>query len=103
MLSTLRRLRKAWLRQISGAPDLFLMVGIVCILIFGAALSLLLISILFNLQDKVASSDFLMRLAIGFCSAFLFLGGYLVFSSLRNSTMPGTLLFRLTHFDWRKR
>ena len=93
----------AWIKFVSGAPDLVFLVGTITVVFFAPAVALLTVEMIFNTEDLFPSAQMLLPWAITFSSFFLMIGGVMIFFSIRYSATPGSLLYRLTHLGQRRR
>jgi hypothetical protein len=103
MFAIFRRSWVAWVKYISGAPDLFFLVGTITVVFFAPAVAMLTAEMIYHTEDLFPRPEILLPGAIIFSSFFLLAGGFLIFCSIRYSATPGSLLYRLTHLGWRKR
>src|ERR1700733_7735419 len=86
----------AWVKYVSGAPDLFFLVGTITVIFFAPAVAMLMVEMIFHTEDLFPAAQILLPSAITFSSLFLLIGGFMVFCSIRYSSVPGSLLYRLT-------
>jgi len=93
----------AWVKYVSGAPDLFFLVGAIMVVFFAPAVAVLTAEMIFHTEDLFPSAQVLLPWAITISSFFLLIGVFVIFCSARYSAIPGSLLYRLTHLGQRKR
>ena len=93
----------AWVKYVSGAPDLFFLVGTITVVFFAPAVAVLTVEMIFHTEDLFPSAQMLLPGAVTFSSFFLLIGLFLIFCSIRYSATPGSLLYRLTHLGQRRR
>jgi hypothetical protein len=102
-LTVLKKALAAWLLDFSVNSAFYLPVGLSILLLFVPTLAILGIGAWFHAVDAFPGSEILLPWAIGFSALVVLVGAIMTFCSIKFSAVPGSLLYRLTHVDRRRR